>query len=226
MTFFICYGLCVCLNIINYCKKKKRVNFKEACQNGNLELVKKLHQKGADCSDKIHKPILKASKNGHLEIVKYLHENGANLSVISFVMASKNGHLEVVKYLHSHGDINTLSYGNAICKACMNGHIDVVRFILNYYQCNINHILWYAYAYGQFEVLKYFIHNGAADINQIKCESMKKKAKEYIRLKWIMDECITRIHFHPDLERTRTENLEKLLMYNNQLKKKENEFNG
>ena len=54
----------------------------------------------------IDKLLIKASSNGHLEIVKYLHENGADITAqnnYAIKYANLNGHLEIVKYLYKYG---------------------------------------------------------------------------------------------------------------------------
>ena len=52
---------------------------------------------------------MNASENGHLEIVKYLVERGADLNAkansksTALIYAYKEDHLEIVKYLVEHG---------------------------------------------------------------------------------------------------------------------------
>lgn len=46
-----------------------------------------------------------AARNGHLEVVKYLHQNGADITAdnnYAVRKAAANGHLEVVKYLQAN----------------------------------------------------------------------------------------------------------------------------
>lgn len=78
---------------------------KYASANGYLEVVKYLHENGADITAFGNYAVRSASKNGHLEVVKYLHENGADTAAFgSYVMklALKNNNIEVVEYLKAH----------------------------------------------------------------------------------------------------------------------------
>ena len=52
-----------------------------------------------------------ASENGQIEVVKYLVEKGADLTIESYnsyytalMLASQNEHNDIVKYLESKGD--------------------------------------------------------------------------------------------------------------------------
>ena len=51
--------------------------FLKACQNGDLETVKFLVEKGADIRVKDDGAVRYASQNGHLETVKFLIEKGS-----------------------------------------------------------------------------------------------------------------------------------------------------
>ena len=84
----------------------------KASQNGHLEIVKLLLEKGADVQGKdrwVKTPLHKASENGHLEIVKLLLEKGADVEAKNewdetpLYKASQNGHLEIVKLLLEKG---------------------------------------------------------------------------------------------------------------------------
>ena len=47
-----------------------------------------------------------AAKNGYLEIVKYLHENGADITVdhnIAYMWAIESKHKKVANYLRKNG---------------------------------------------------------------------------------------------------------------------------
>ena len=64
----------------------------EAARDGELHLVKYLHQSGANLTTKNNKgttPILLAAINGHFRVVKYLHKHGY-LGKID-IAANKNG---------------------------------------------------------------------------------------------------------------------------------------
>lgn len=77
-----------------------------ASENGHYEVVRYLHQKGADICANYNKPIILASKNGHYEIVRYLHQNGADMRANYDMPLSKAirwGHLKVICYLYKNG---------------------------------------------------------------------------------------------------------------------------
>lgn len=51
----------------------------QACENGNLELIKQLVQEGADLHTNDDYALGVAALNGHLAIVKFLVQHGANV---------------------------------------------------------------------------------------------------------------------------------------------------
>jgi ankyrin repeat protein len=77
-----------------------------ASQNGHIEVVKLLLEKGANIHADDDFSLRIASQQGHLEVVKLLIENGANVNAqddYSLRWASQNGHIEVVKLLLENG---------------------------------------------------------------------------------------------------------------------------
>jgi hypothetical protein len=82
---------------------------REACSEGNLEIVNSLLSKNANIHNKDYdgySPIILASKYGHLEIVELLISKGANI-----YDRNKNSH-------------------DPICMASFNGNIDLVKLLL------------------------------------------------------------------------------------------------
>jgi hypothetical protein len=82
-----------------------RPTFKYACNNGDVEEVRKYIKEGYDCS-KNDEEVSLASRDGYLEIVRLLLENGANCTALdnyAIRYASENGHLELVQLLLKHG---------------------------------------------------------------------------------------------------------------------------
>ena len=57
-------------------------SFFEACQNGDMEKIKFLIEKGADIEAKNNygnTPLILTSRYGHIEVVKFLIEKGADI---------------------------------------------------------------------------------------------------------------------------------------------------
>ena len=82
------------------------MSFLNACENGDLEMVKILVEKGADIRVYGDYSVRLASENGHLETVKFLVEKGANIRAnndYAVRWASQCGRLEVVKFLVEKG---------------------------------------------------------------------------------------------------------------------------
>ncbi|MDR1385118.1 MAG: ankyrin repeat domain-containing protein, partial [Planctomycetaceae bacterium] len=99
-----------------------------ATQNGQLDIVEYLVERGADVNAKDtdmgnipflmaatsgKTPLMFAARNNYLEIVKYLIKNGAdvnakdNNSITPFKFAAGNNYLEITKYLIENGaDVN------------------------------------------------------------------------------------------------------------------------
>ena len=61
----------------------------EAAENGHLEALKYLHEKGVPWNDRVCE---EAAKNGYLDILKYLHENGCKWNEFACNAAAFNGH--------------------------------------------------------------------------------------------------------------------------------------
>ncbi|WP_188153322.1 ankyrin repeat domain-containing protein [Wolbachia endosymbiont of Pentalonia nigronervosa] len=106
-----------------------------AINEGNINLVKKLIEQGADFNVKDNRdmtPLQLAAKNDHLSIVKYLiEEKGVNSSNI--FDAVESGCLGLVRYLVDKGiDINTRgSYGSTLLHlAALNGKLEIVRYLV------------------------------------------------------------------------------------------------
>ena len=84
----------------------------QAAINGNLKVVKYLHQNGADIRALDDHALRWSADSGHLDVVKYLHQNGADIRArddFALLRSAKNGHLNVVKYLIENGaDVDIL----------------------------------------------------------------------------------------------------------------------
>lgn len=79
---------------------------KEACRNGNLDVVKYLISRGADIHHSKDLACRIASQNGKLDIVKYLISIGSNIHAkddYAFRKACQFNHMPVVKFLVENG---------------------------------------------------------------------------------------------------------------------------
>ena len=88
-------------------------SFLEACQEGDIEKVKFLLEKGVDieAKDDGNTPLIYASFNGNIEVVKFLLEKGVNIEAkdydgkTSLIWASWHGYrnIEIMKLLIEKG---------------------------------------------------------------------------------------------------------------------------
>jgi hypothetical protein len=54
-----------------------------AAESGHLEVLKWLHENGADITAQDNKALICAAESGRLEVVKWLHENGVDIAVLN-----------------------------------------------------------------------------------------------------------------------------------------------
>jgi ankyrin repeat protein/superfamily II DNA or RNA helicase len=153
----------------------------EACEYGDLELVKDVIELGADISTQDGLPLVMASKNGHLDIVKYLVFLGADIHARkddAVIWACGGGYLNVVKYLVSEGADFTAQENDCLILACENGHIPVIEYLMlmgvNITAYDNNAVIMSANN-GQLAVVKYLVSLGANPCAQ------NNKALEYAK---------------------------------------------
>ena len=75
--------------------------FMHACDTEDIETMNNLFAAVHDKID-MGLEIAKATKNGNLSIVKCLHQHGVNLNgdiKIPFIIAASKGHMDVIDYL-------------------------------------------------------------------------------------------------------------------------------
>jgi ankyrin repeat protein len=116
-----------------------------AAQNGRIEVVKLLVNRGADLEaggTTGQTALMAAAARGHLPVVQFLAKRGANLEARSnagtnsLMFASKNGHLAVVKYLAGQVPSVSINLTNnqgtdALLWAAAFGHVDTVLFLIS-----------------------------------------------------------------------------------------------
>ena len=151
-AFYICWsmlygffggGIYKFIIDIKKVKSLKSTELMVASQNGDVEVVKMLLNKGADVNSKTSDGItalIWATLNGHIEVVKMLIDKGANVNanegngMTALIYASDKGYLDVVQsLLYKGADVNAkLSDGNtALIYAADKGYLDVVQALLN-----------------------------------------------------------------------------------------------
>jgi len=123
---------------------KITTDFRNACMEGNLVLVKKLISEGADVNAKLQTsnlstPLLNACARGHEKVVACLLENGADITIgnqdgeTAIHIAIKHNFVPLVEFLLSHGStINeTDNQDNTpLHHASMAGHVRIVQLLL------------------------------------------------------------------------------------------------
>ena len=105
------------------CSEYKKARFcEQMARNGNVELLKVLHEKGCPWDQST---CYNAAKNGHLECLQYAHENGCRWNKWTCSNAAQYGNLECLKYLHENG----CPWDDQTCfEAASNGHLECLKY--------------------------------------------------------------------------------------------------
>lgn len=154
----------------------------DACQSGQLDVVKDMLAKGADVNAKGSfgiTALIKAVSLGHLEIANELLAHGADVDATNnneetaLLHASQGGHVEIVNALLAHGaDVNAKGNigGTALMMAAHFDHLDVVKALiaggadLDAKNIDGTSALFMAAATNHSTVMKELLDNGA-DVN-------------------------------------------------------------
>ena len=136
------------------CNEEKARFCSRMARNGNLELLKFLHEKGCPWNEET---CWSAASNDHLECLKYAHENGCPWDEETCKAAAKYRRLECLKYAHENG----CPWDEWTCRgAARGGHLECLKY------AHENGCPWnedtcrYAAHNGHLECLKYLHENG------------------------------------------------------------------
>ena len=94
--------------IKQYIREGDAVNYKNdllirnAAIIGNLDLVKVLHNAGADISIYVERPLYISVVRGHLNLVKYFHKEGLDIHIHEdeyLTIAKQFNHFDIYEYI-------------------------------------------------------------------------------------------------------------------------------
>ena len=105
------------------CNEEKERFCSRVALNGNLDLLKYLHENGCPWDQST---CTCASLVGHLECLQYAHENECPWDEDTCKYAAEKGHLECLKYLHENG----CPWDEDTCEgAARNGHLECLKYL-------------------------------------------------------------------------------------------------
>lgn len=164
------------MEIINYFISKgyllNRDKVRNACLNGHLDIVKIFVTQGGDISSDFIM-LENACKSKNLELIKYLvlHGNRIRQYLLSVVYLYSNA--TILKYLISQGLSIQGKVKNRLKTCCANNDLSIFTFfetrpLLFYSKKILKKYLFYACFYGNLNLVKYLISQGAKNpINKI-----------------------------------------------------------
>uniref|UniRef100_A0A8C4NMJ7 Kinase D-interacting substrate 220a n=1 Tax=Eptatretus burgeri TaxID=7764 RepID=A0A8C4NMJ7_EPTBU len=159
-----------------------------AAEQGNLEVVREMLKRGADCNmedDDNWTALISAAKEGHLDIVRELincadieHKEMGGWTALTWV--AYKGHTDVARLLLEH-NANTNVIGQfsmtPIMWACGRGHHDIVELLLQHeakYNCSDKYgttpLIWAARK-GHLESVRHLLAK-RADVNHVGANSL------------------------------------------------------
>ena len=149
-----------------------------AIDDGNMELVKFMLDKGAKVNDATKDgwtPLMEAADEGHMDIVKLLLDKGAEVNAATrdgytpLMVAVDEGYGEIAKLLMEKGakvDAKTKHGWDVFMEAIDEGHIEIVRMLIDK-GADVNQVsghhtpLMEAIDEGHMDIAKLLIENGA-----------------------------------------------------------------
>ena len=140
-----------------------------AVTTGNVDLVRFLHERGADITAADNFALFTAAYAGHIKTIEYLCEHGAKLDLYyddALQRAALSGRLDIIKLLHDPDS----PYNDAIfVNAAYIGRLDIVQYLHEQGADITAHeqaAFYYAAQNGDLELVKY-LHENGVDIHRI-----------------------------------------------------------
>lgn len=152
------------LREFNHTNKFLRNILIKKCEQGKLDCVKFLIDKGVNYRVKNDRAIIVAAKNGYLHVVKYLIEKGADYRVRNneaLLSAIENDCLEIVKFLVLK-DMDHKVKNECIYYAVFYGRLKIVKFLSALDSNYPGSIEWAAFN-GHLNVIKFLISRDTKD---------------------------------------------------------------
>jgi len=112
-------------------------SFIDYCQNGNLEMYKKIYEKtNFDINKNLNYFFKVACSNGHLNLAQWLLTLNINSDIhydknLFFKLACSNGHLHIAKWLYSINENIDIRIYNDTCfkSACYYNYIEIIKWL-------------------------------------------------------------------------------------------------
>lgn len=147
------------------------MRFIDACDSGDLELVKQFVAQGIDIKEETY-AFIKASEKGQLYVVNYLIEQGIDYHIDNeciFKNAVMHQHVELLQWLVNQGTIDTTKLVNSRSTWYMTIYKAFAKTVPEYEKAELFGIVLGDYwSGGYLKLLKYFISTGVLDMEVCK----------------------------------------------------------
>lgn len=106
--------------------------FINACQSGNIDIIKFLIEFGADIHTEDNIVLRSACKFGRFNVIQFFVERGTDIHKFNegLFFACKHAHINIVKFLVEHGVDIHVDNDIALKVACKLGNYRIVKFII------------------------------------------------------------------------------------------------
>jgi len=112
-------------------------------------------------SENINFGLIEACKVGNISLVRKLFEFGANNVQMGFATACEKGHNEIINFLLAMEKININAINNGLLIACAKGHINTIKLLISFGADAFDDGLSNACENNDFEIIKLMIACGA-----------------------------------------------------------------